>query len=45
MDDVISEWKRYTITIGRHVRIVTTKDVSEGIAMDVDEDGDLLLKL
>jgi len=33
------------VTLNRHVRIVTTHDVSEGVAMDVDENGALVLKL
>jgi BirA family biotin operon repressor/biotin-[acetyl-CoA-carboxylase] ligase len=45
LDNVISEWKRYSATVSRHVRIVTTNDVSEGLAMDVDENGTLILKL
>jgi len=43
--NVISEWKRYTITLNQQVRIVTTRDVTEGIARDVDEDGALILEL
>ncbi len=45
LDNVIFEWKRYNVTLNRHVRIVTTHDVSEGVAMDVDENGALVLKL
>ncbi|HDL07759.1 MAG TPA: biotin--[acetyl-CoA-carboxylase] ligase, partial [Desulfobacteraceae bacterium] len=45
LDNVISEWKSYTMTIGRHVKIVTLHDDSEGLAMDVDENGALILKL
>jgi len=44
-ENVISEWKRYTETLNRHVRIVTTHEVSEGLAMDVDDNGALILKL
>ncbi len=44
-DNVISEWKKYTLTIGRYVKVVTTREVSEGTAIDVDDDGALLLKL
>jgi len=44
-DHVVSEWKRYTETLNRHVRIVTTHEVSEGLAMDVDDNGALILKL
>ena len=44
-DNVVSEWKRYTQTLNRHVRIVTAHDVSEGLAVDVDDNGALILKL
>ena len=44
-DDVVSEWKRYTETLNRHVRIVTTHEISEGLAVDVDDNGALILKL
>jgi BirA family biotin operon repressor/biotin-[acetyl-CoA-carboxylase] ligase len=44
-EDVISEWKKYTITLGRQVRIVTQREVSEGLAMDVDDNGALILEL
>jgi BirA family transcriptional regulator, biotin operon repressor / biotin---[acetyl-CoA-carboxylase] ligase len=44
-DSVISEWKKYTLTIGRQVKIVTTREVSEGYAEDVDDEGALILKL
>ncbi len=45
IDDVISEWKQYTLTIGRQVTVVTTREVSEGRAIDVDDDGALVMKL
>ena len=44
-DNIISEWKEYTMTLGRRVKVVTTNDVSEGIATDVDENGALILEL
>ena len=44
-EDVISEWKNYTVTLGRHVRIATHAEVSEGLAVDVDENGALVLEL
>jgi BirA family biotin operon repressor/biotin-[acetyl-CoA-carboxylase] ligase len=44
-DNVVSEWKRYTQTLNRHVRIVTAHEVSEGLAVDVDDNGALMLKL
>ncbi len=44
-EDVISEWKKYTVTLGRHVRIVTQREESEGLAVDVDQNGALVLEL
>jgi BirA family biotin operon repressor/biotin-[acetyl-CoA-carboxylase] ligase len=44
-DGVIEEWKRYTLTLDRDVRIVTPTEVQEGKAVDVDDSGALILKL
>ncbi len=44
-ENVISEWKQYTVTLRRQVRIVTQREVSEGLAVDVDENGALIVKL
>lgn len=44
LDDVVSEWKQYTVTLGRRVRIVTHWEQSEGLAVDVDENGALILE-
>ncbi|MBL7211969.1 MAG: biotin--[acetyl-CoA-carboxylase] ligase [Desulfobacteraceae bacterium] len=44
-DHVISEWKKHTVTLDRHVRIVTQQAESEGLAVDVDENGALVLEL
>jgi len=45
LENVISEWKKYTVTLGRQVKIVTQREESEGLAVDVDENGALVLKL
>jgi len=45
LDNVVSEWKKYTETLNRHVKIITTHNVSEGLAIDVDDNGALILKL
>lgn len=45
LDRVISEWKRYTVTLHRRVRIVANHDVSEGTAVDVDANGALILQM
>lgn len=44
-DRVIAEWKQHTMTIDRHVKIVTTRETYEGLAVDVDENGALVLQL
>jgi len=38
-------WKKCTTTIDRQVKIVTSREISEGLATDVDENGALVLKL
>jgi len=45
LENVIPEWKKYTVTLGRQVRIVTQREESEGLAVDVDENGALVLEL
>jgi len=45
LDAVIPEWKLYTMTLGRPVKIVTIRETVEGVAVDVDENGALLLQL
>ena len=44
-ENVIADWKKFTITLNRKVRIVTSHEVSEGIAVDVENDGALVLEL
>ncbi|MEN8211652.1 MAG: biotin--[acetyl-CoA-carboxylase] ligase, partial [Thermodesulfobacteriota bacterium] len=41
---IIKEWKEMTSTIGSQVRIETLTEVFEGIAIDVDETGTLIIK-
>ena len=43
-DQVIEEWKTYTVTLNREVQVVTTRDVFTGKAVDVDDNGALILK-
>jgi BirA family biotin operon repressor/biotin-[acetyl-CoA-carboxylase] ligase len=41
---VVSDWKEKTITLGRRVTIATVRETHEGVAVDVDEDGGLVLQ-
>ena len=43
-DDVIARWKQFTVTLNRHVRVVTNREVFTGKAVDVDDTGALILK-
>ncbi|MDL2329139.1 biotin--[acetyl-CoA-carboxylase] ligase [Desulfosarcina sp. OttesenSCG-928-A07] len=42
---VISQWKEKNATLGRNVRIVTLKETVEGLAVDIDDQGGLVLRL
>ena len=43
--DVITEWKARSVTIGRRVEIVTRHETVAGKAVDVDQNGSLILEL
>ena len=43
-EDVVSEWKTLTMTLGRNVRVVTVREERAGRAADVDPDGALILE-
>jgi BirA family biotin operon repressor/biotin-[acetyl-CoA-carboxylase] ligase len=44
LDNIISQWKKASVTLGKRVRVVTVQDTLEGLAIDVDENGTLILK-
>jgi len=43
-DDVMLQWKGNTVTLNREVKIVTTSGEFYGTAIDIDNNGSLLLK-
>jgi len=43
LDTIVEEWKQHTETLNRRVRIETRRDVTEGTAVDVDENGALIV--
>jgi BirA family biotin operon repressor/biotin-[acetyl-CoA-carboxylase] ligase len=43
--EIILQWKSNNVTIGKRVRIMTKKETIEGIAMDMDVHGGLVLQL
>lgn len=44
LDGIMSEWKQQSATIGRKVIVETTRGTSSGTAVDVDENGGLILE-
>lgn len=44
LNNIISQWKKRSATLGKHVRVVTVQDTLEGLAVDIDENGTLILK-
>lgn len=44
LDRIIHEWKKYTVTLGRMVKVVTHNEVFRGKAVDVDENGALIME-
>jgi BirA family transcriptional regulator, biotin operon repressor / biotin---[acetyl-CoA-carboxylase] ligase len=43
-EGVIAEWKRFSVTLDRPVRIETSRETIEGRAFDVDQSGALLVR-
>jgi BirA family biotin operon repressor/biotin-[acetyl-CoA-carboxylase] ligase len=43
-DAVIPQWKKYSVTLQKPVRIVTAREDTVGIAVDVDSSGALLVR-
>jgi BirA family biotin operon repressor/biotin-[acetyl-CoA-carboxylase] ligase len=44
-ETIIEAWKRHSITLGRQVEVVTTRETVRGLAEDVDPLGGLCLRL
>lgn len=41
---ILTEWKEYSVTLGQAVRVIAPDETYEGVAVDLDEDGSLLVK-
>lgn len=44
LDGVVAEWKAFTVTLNREVRVQTLRETVRGTAVDVDADGALMLR-
>jgi len=45
LENAVAEWRPYAITLGRRVQVATGRETLEGIAVDVDDNGALVLVL
>lgn len=44
LESIVSDWKRHTVTLNKAVKIVTIKETLEGVAIDIDPTGALVLE-
>ncbi len=44
VEEIIGRWKALSATIGRRVKVITSEDVVEGLASDIDLDGALIVR-
>ena len=42
---ILEQWRRYSSTLGQRVRIWQEDEATEGIAVDLTEDGGLIVRL
>lgn len=42
---ILDEWRKYSITLNQHIRVIGTNEILEGIAVDIDDDGALLVNI
>lgn len=42
---VVAQWKNHNVTLGKRVRVATVKETIEGLAVDLDAHGGLVLQL
>ena len=43
-NQVIDQWKQFTVTLNRSVKVVTPRAVTEGVAVDIDGNGGLMIR-
>lgn len=41
---ILAEWKKYSVTLGQAVRVIAPDETYEGRAVDLDEDGSLIVE-
>ncbi|MDY5481908.1 MAG: biotin--[acetyl-CoA-carboxylase] ligase [Veillonella caviae] len=43
-DETLDEWRKLSVTLGQEIEVRAPDNIYEGIATDIDEDGNLLVK-
>jgi BirA family transcriptional regulator, biotin operon repressor / biotin---[acetyl-CoA-carboxylase] ligase len=43
-EDILNRWRRHSVTLGQHVRMSTGGRTTDGVALDIDEQGALLVR-
>ena len=41
---MVNRWRELSVTLGKHIRVSEPGNVIEGKAVDIDEDGGLLIR-
>lgn len=44
IDEILREWRSLTETLGRRVKVITEKEVIDGLAIDIASDGSLIVE-
>lgn len=44
-EDILQQWRKYSVTLGRHVKIVEREQTLTATAIDITKEGRLLIKL
>ena len=42
---ILDEWRKYSITLNQEIKVISGNDVTYGEAVDIDDDGALLVKI
>ena len=42
---VFDEWRKYSITLNQHINVISSNETLEGVAVDIDDDGALLVNI
>lgn len=42
---ILDEWRKYSITLNQEIKVISGNDVAYGKAVDIDDDGALLVKI